>query len=398
MLSNKTVIIGVTGSIAAYKIANLVSMLVKQNCDVHVIMTKNATNFINPITFETLTNNKCIVDTFDRNFDYNVGHVSLADKADLFLVAPASANVIGKLANGIADDMLTTTFMACNCKKVIAPAMNTKMFLNPILQDNLKKLQGYEYEIISPDKGRLACGDFGVGKMPDEEVLLEYILKEIQYEKDMLGVNILISAGATKEYMDPVRYISNDSTGKMGFALARCAVMRGANVFLVKASTCIKEPMFVKVIEAVSANEMFEKIKEVSGDMDIIIKAGAVSDYTPVEYCEEKIKKSNDQTSISLSKTTDILSYLGENKKSNQFICGFSMETENMIENSRKKLVNKKVDMIVANNLKQAGAGFGVDTNIVTLITKDNEEDIPLMSKEEIAKVIIDKIQKEMKA
>ena len=398
MLSNKTVIIGVTGSIAAYKIANLVSMLVKQNCDVHVIMTKNATNFINPITFETLTNNKCIVDTFDRNFDYNVGHVSLADKADLFLVAPASANVIGKLANGIADDMLTTTFIACNCKKVIAPAMNTKMFLNPILQENLKKLQGYEYEIISPDKGRLACGDIGVGKMPNEEVLLEYILKEIKYEKDMLGVNILISAGATKEYMDPVRYISNDSTGKMGIALARCAVMRGANVFLVKASTCIKEPMFVKVIEAVSANEMFEKIKEVSGDMDIIIKAGAVSDYTPVEYCEEKIKKSNDQTSITLSKTTDILSYLGENKKSNQFICGFSMETEKMIENSRKKLVDKKVDMIVANNLKQAGAGFGVDTNIVTLITKDNEENIPLMSKEEIAKVIIDKIQKEMEA
>ena len=322
----------------------------------------------------------------------------MADKADLFLVAPASANVIGKLANGIADDMLTTTFMACNCKKVIALAMNTKMFLNPILQDNLKKLQGYEYEIISPDKGRLACGDIGVGKMPNEEVLLEYILKEIQYEKDMLGVNILISAGATKEYMDPVRYISNDSTGKMGFALARCAVMRGANVFLVKASTSIKEPMFVNVIEAVSANEMFEKIKEVSRDMDIIIKAGAVSDYTPVEYCEEKIKKSNDQTNITLSKTTDILSYLGENKKSNQFICGFSMETEKMIENSRKKLVDKKVDMIIANNLKQAGAGFGVDTNIVTLITKDNEENIPLMSKEEIAKVIIDKIQKEMKA
>ena len=393
MLTNKNIILAVTGSIAAYKIANLASMLKKLNADVTVMMTENATNFINPITFETLTGNKCLVDTFDRNFQYSVEHVSIAKKADVVMIAPASANVIAKMAHGIADDMLTTTVLACKCKKIVAPAMNTNMFTNEIVQDNIEVLKKYGFEIVEPDSGRLACGDIGAGKLPSEEVLLSYILKEAACQKDMAGMKVLVTAGPTREYIDPVRFITNHSTGKMGYAIAENCMRRGADVTLVTGPTSIKKPDFVKVIDIISADDMFNAVKDNMENMDIIIKAAAVADFTPQAYVDEKIKKENKaDIGISLKKTTDILSYLGEHKKANQFICGFAMETQNVIENARGKLNRKHADMIVANSLKQEGAGFGVDTNIVTIITKDGEEQLPIMSKEKVASVIIDNI------
>lgn len=392
MLTGKTVVLGVTGSIAAYKIANLTSMLVKQHADVYVLMTQNATNFINPITFETLTNHKTLVDTFDRNFNYNIEHVSLAKKADVVLVAPASANVIGKIANGIADDMLTTTVMACKCKKLISPAMNTQMFENPIVQDNLKKLEHYGMTVIQPDVGLLACKDVGAGKMPSEQVLMDYILREIRYEKDMAGKKVLVTAGPTRESMDPVRFISNHSTGKMGYALARTAMERGAEVILITGPVSIAPPPFVKVVPIVSAADMFEAVKQYSPDADIVIKAAAVADYTPETVAEEKIKKQDANSNLVLKRTTDILKWLGENRREGQFLCGFSMETEHMLENSKAKLTKKNIDMIVANNLKVAGAGFGVDTNVVTMITKEDITELPQMSKEAVAEKILDVI------
>ena len=392
MLKGKTVVLGVTGSIAAYKIANLASMLVKLHADVNVIMTKNATNFINPITFETLTSNKCLVETLDRNFQFNVEHVALAKRADIFMVAPASANVIGKIANGIADDMLTTTIMACKAPKYIAPAMNTNMFENEIVQDNLKKLQKYGYELITPATGYLACGDTGSGKLPSEETLLSYIMKELHYEKDMTGKKVVVTAGPTMEAIDPVRFISNHSTGKMGYAIAKCAMERGADVTLISGQTAIEKPGFVKVIDVVSAKDMFEAVKKEAEDADFIIKSAAVADYTPVTVAEEKIKKSDDDMSISLARTTDILKYLGEHKKPGQKLCGFAMETKDMLENATKKLTAKNADMIVANNLKVAGAGFGTDTNVVTLIKKDEVKELPILSKDEVAKAILDEL------
>ncbi|MCM1158499.1 MAG: bifunctional phosphopantothenoylcysteine decarboxylase/phosphopantothenate--cysteine ligase CoaBC [Bacteroidales bacterium] len=392
MLKGKTVVLGVTGSIAAYKIANLASMLVKLGADVHVIMTKNATNFINPITFETLTGNKCLVDTFDRNFQYNVEHVALAKRADLFVTAPASANVIGKIANGIADDMLTTTIMACKAKKIIAPAMNTNMFENPIVQDNLKKLEGYGYEIIRPATGYLACGDTGAGKLPPEEDILAYILKELHYEKDMAGKKVLVTAGPTMEAIDPVRFISNHSTGKMGYAIAKCAMERGAEVTLITGQTALSRPLFVRVVPVVSAKDMFEAVKENAEDAELIIKAAAVADYTPETVAEDKIKKKDGEMSVSLVRTTDILSYLGKHKKPGQILCGFAMETKDLLENAEKKLRDKHADMIVANSLKVEGAGFGVDTNVVTLIRENGRKELPLMAKEKVAEAILDEL------
>ncbi|MBP5595076.1 MAG: bifunctional phosphopantothenoylcysteine decarboxylase/phosphopantothenate--cysteine ligase CoaBC [Pseudobutyrivibrio sp.] len=393
MLKGKCVVLGVTGSIAAYKIANLASALVKLGADVNVIMTKNATNFINPITFETLTSNKCLVDTFDRNFQFNVEHVALAKRADIFMVAPASANVIAKMAHGIADDMLTTTILAAKCKKLVSPAMNTNMFENQIVQDNLKILENYGFEIINPASGYLACGDTGAGKMPEPDVLLAYILREIGHEHDLAGKRVLITAGPTEEAIDPVRYITNHSTGKMGYAIAKVAMERGAQVTLVSGPVAIEPPMFVEVIKIRSAAEMAEAVKSRAADSDIIIKSAAVADYRPIEVATEKIKKKDgESSSIALERTEDILSYLGENRKEGQFICGFSMETENMLENSKKKLEKKKVDMIVANNLRTQGAGFGTDTNVVTLITKDEARELPIMSKEDVAQAIFDTI------
>ncbi len=396
MLKGKNIVLAVTGSIAAYKIANLASMLGKLHAKVTVLMTANATNFINPITFETLTGNKCLIDTFDRNFQYNVEHVSLAKETDLVLVAPASANVIGKIANGIADDMLTTTVMACSCKKIIAPAMNTQMYLNPIVQDNMNKLRHFGMEVITPDTGHLACGDDGIGKMPSEQVLLDYILREIAFEKDLAGKKVLVTAGATMEKIDPVRYISNHSTGKMGYAIAENAMLRGADVTLITGKSILTPPPFINVVPVISAQDMFDAVKACMEEQDIIIKAAAVADYRPVNPAEEKIKKQEDDMSIRLERTDDILGYIGEHKKPGQFICGFSMETQNMLENSRKKLLKKKADMIVANNLKQEGAGFGVDTNIVTFITADDVEEMPIMSKEEVAFLLLKKILKKI--
>ena len=396
MLKGKNIVLAVTGSIAAYKIANLASMLGKLHAKVTVLMTANATNFINPITFETLTGNKCLIDTFDRNFQYNVEHVSLAKETDLVLVAPASANVIGKIANGIADDMLTTTVMACSCKKIIAPAMNTQMYLNPIVQDNMNKLRRFGMEVIIPDTGHLACGDDGIGKMPSEQVLLDYILREIAFEKDLAGKKVLVTAGATMEKIDPVRYISNHSTGKMGYAIAENAMLRGADVTLITGKSALTPPPFINVVPVISAQDMFDAVKACMEEQDIIIKAAAVADYRPVNPAEEKIKKQEDDMSIRLERTDDILGYIGEHKKPGQFICGFSMETQNMLENSRKKLLKKKADMIVANNLKQEGAGFGADTNIVTFITADDVEEMPIMSKEEVAFLLLKKILKKI--
>lgn len=392
MLKGKTVLLGVTGSIAAYKIAYLASALKKLHAQVHVLMTQNATNFINPITFETLTGNKCLVDTFDRNFQFSVEHVSIAKQADVVMIAPASANVIGKLAHGIADDMLTTTIMACKCKKIVSPAMNTNMYENPIVQDNLAILQHYGYEVIEPASGYLACGDTGAGKMPEPEMLLDYILREIAKEKDLLGRKVLVTAGPTQEAIDPVRYITNHSSGKMGYALAKAAMLRGADVTLVSGPCAIEPPPFVKLVPVVTAKEMFDAVTSVSFEQDIIIKAAAVADYRPANVYEDKVKKHEEQMSIKLEKTDDILGYLGEHRLPGQFLCGFSMETQNMLGNSRAKLEKKNLDMVAANNLKVEGAGFQGDTNVLTLITQEEDVSLPLMSKEDAASKLLDKI------
>ena len=392
MLKGKTVLLGITGSIAAYKIAYLASALKKLHADVHVLMTENATNFINPITFETLTGNKCLVDTFDRNFQFQVEHVSIAKKADVVMIAPASANVIGKIANGLADDMLTTTVMACRCQKIFAPAMNTAMYENPIVQDNIKKLLSYGYEVLTPASGYLACGDTGAGKMPEPETLLEYILKEVAFEKDLAGKKVLVTAGPTQEAIDPVRCLTNHSSGKMGYAIAKMAMLRGAEVTLVSGPTAIQPPLFVNVIPVTTARDMFEAVTDLSDQQDIIIKAAAVADYRPKQVCEDKVKKKDDQVSIELERTDDILKYLGQHKKQGQFLCGFSMETRDMLRNSRAKLEKKHLDMIAANNLKVSGAGFQGDTNVLTLITQDSDVSLPLMRKEDAAMAILDKI------
>ena len=397
MLKGKTVLLGVTGSIAAYKIAYLASALKKLHAQVHVLMTENATNFINPITFESLTGNKCLVDTFDRNFQFQVEHVSIAKQADVVMIAPASANVIGKLAHGIADDMLTTTIMACKCKKIISPAMNTNMYENPVVQDNLAILQHYGYEVIEPASGYLACGDTGAGKMPEPEMLLEYILREIAKEKDLTGQKVLVTAGPTQEAIDPVRYITNHSSGKMGYALAKAAMLRGAQVTLVSGPCAIEPPPFVKLVPIVTAKEMFDAVTSVSFEQDIIIKAAAVADYRPAKAFDDKVKKQEGQMSIELEKTDDILQYLGDNRVPGQFLCGFSMETQNMLGNSRAKLGKKHLDMVAANNLKVAGAGFQGDTNVLTLITQDEDVSLQLMSKEDAANIILDKILSIMK-
>lgn len=388
MLKDKTVILGVTGSIAAYKAATIASGLKKQHANIHVLMTKNATNFIHPITFESLTGNKCVCDTFDRNFEFQINHISLAKRADLLLIAPASANVIAKLAHGIADDMLTTTALACKCPKVISPAMNTNMYENRIVQENIQKLRSLGYTVAEPAVGYLACGATGAGKMPEPEVLLQYVYREISWEKDMLGLKVLVSAGATQEAMDPVRYITNHSTGKMGYALAENAMRRGAEVTLVTAPTSLPSPLFVETIPVISAQDMLEAIAARQPSQDIIVKAAAVADYRPANVCEEKIKKSDGNTTIELNRTTDILQYLGQHRVPGQYLCGFSMETENLLENSRKKLQTKQIDMIVANSLRETGAGFAGDTNRVTILTKDQEIPLPLLSKTETASQI----------
>ena len=384
MLQGKTVVLGVTGSIAAYKIASLASKLVKLHANVHVLMTQNATNFITPITFETLTGNKCLIDTFDRNFQFDVAHVSLAKKADVMLIAPASANVIGKIANGIADDMLTTTVMASTAPVLISPAMNTHMYENPIVQDNLQKLERFGYKIIAPAVGMLACHDVGAGKMPEPETLLVWILREIACKKDLQGKKILVTAGPTQDAVDPVRYLTNHSTGKMGYALARCAMLRGADVTLVTGSTAITPPPFVQTVAVTSAEEMYQEVTKRAAEQNAIIMAAAVADYRPATVSAEKQKKQAGDAVLPLSRTKDILAYLGEHKPAGQFLCGFSMETQHMLENSRAKLKRKHLDMICANNLKVAGAGFGTDTNVVTLIQAQKEQELPLQSKEAV--------------
>lgn len=393
MLTGKTVLLGVSSSIAAYKICNLARMLTKLGADVHVSMTANTQNFVHPLTFETLTQHKCLIDTFDRNFEYSVEHVSIAKKADVVMIAPATANVIGKIANGIADDMLTTTVMACTCKKMIAPAMNHNMFHNPIVQENIEKLRRHGYEIIEPVNGMLANRDIGDGKLPDEETLLEYIVREAAFEKDLAGRRVLVTAGATRESIDPVRFITNHSSGKMGFAIARAAMLRGADVTVIAAHTDVEPPMLVNVVNVQSAEDMYNAVKERLDESDIIIKAAAVADYTPVTVAENKIKKSDGDMVIELKRTTDILKYIGEHKRAGQVVCGFSMETENVIENSRSKLVKKNCDMICANSIKKAGAGFGTDTNIITMITPDGDEELELMSKFDAANIILSKLK-----
>ncbi len=391
MLKGKTVVLAVSGSIAAYKIANLARMCKKLGADVQVMMTQNATNFINPITFETLTGNKCLIDTFDRNFQYSVEHVALAKKASVVMLAPASANVIGKIANGIADDMLTTTVMACPCKKIISPAMNHNMLHNPIVQENISKLAYYGYEIVVPDNGMLANGDYGDGRMPDEDVLLKYIIRECAFEKDMIGERVLVTAGATQEPLDPVRFITNHSTGKMGYALAENAMLRGAQVTLVTAHAEIDPPPFVQVMKVGTAQEMYDVVTNEFENCTITVKAAAVADYKPISVADNKIKKSDGNLTVEFERNPDILAELGKRKKG-QFLCGFSMETENLVENSRKKLESKNLDMIVANNLKTKGAGFGTDTNIVTMITKSNAKELEQMSKQDVARAIFDEI------
>ena len=393
MLKVKTILLGVSSSIAAYKMCNVARMLTKLGAEVHVSMTQNATNFVHPLTFETLTQNKCLIDTFDRNFQYSVEHVAIAKKADLVLIAPATANVIGKIANGIADDMLTTTVMACTCPILVSPAMNHNMLHNSIVQENIEKLKRHGYKIIDSVRGMLANRDIGDGKLPDEDTLVEYILREIAFEKDLAGKKVLVTAGATRESIDPVRFITNHSGGKMGFAMAKAAMLRGAEVTVVAAHTEVEPPMFVDVVNVKSAEDMFNAVKSCMDDMDIIIKAAAVADYTPVSTADHKIKKSDGDMSISLKRTTDILKYIGENRREGQVICGFSMETDNVIENSRKKLISKNCDMICANSLKKDGAGFGTDTNIITMITADCDEELELMSKFDAANVILTKIK-----
>ncbi len=392
MLKGKTVVLAVTGSIAAYKIPNLARMLLKEGAAVQVLMTKNAANFINPITFESLTGRKCLIDTFDRNFQYSVEHVALAKEADIVLVAPASANVIGKIASGIADDMLTTTVMACPCQKLIAPAMNHNMYHNPIVQDNLQKLRRFGYEIVDPAHGMLANGDTGDGRMPEERELFDHILRHIACEHDLEGKRVLVTAGATREAVDPVRFLTNHSSGKMGIALARAAMLRGAQVTLVAAHTEAAPPPFVEVVNVESAEDMFNAVTRLAPEQDIILKAAAVADYTPEETAENKLKKSDGALTLKLRRTKDILQYLGEHKPPHQFLCGFSMETEHVLENSRKKLAEKHCDMICANSLRQFGAGFGTDTNVLTLITPDGERELPLMTKDEAAHAILDAI------
>lgn len=392
MFENKSIIIGVSGGIAAYKTAYLVSALSKTEADVNVIMTDNACEFISPLVFETLTGNKCYVDTFDRNFKFDVEHISLAKKADIFMIAPATANVIAKIANGIADDMLTTTFLASKCKKIVSPAMNTAMFENQITQDNITKLKKYGIGVVEPQNGLLACGDTGAGKMPEPDFLFDVIEREIAREKDMLGKKVLVTAGATMESLDPVRFLTNHSSGKMGFAIAKEAMLRGAEVTVVKANTTAEIPNFVKIVEVSSAKDMFDAVTALSDQQDIIVKAAAVADYTPESYVDSKIKKKDGDLSIPLKRTMDILKYLGENKKEGQFLCGFSMETDNMLENSKAKLSKKNADMIVANNLRDAGSGFKTDTNAVTLITRDGHRSLELKSKAEVAKEIFDEI------
>ena len=393
MLKGKHILLGVTGGIASYKIANLASLLVKSGADVHVIMTENATNFINPITFETLTGHKCVVDTFDRNFEFKVEHVALAQLADVIMVAPATANVIAKLSHGLADDMLTTTILASRAPKIIAPAMNTGMYENPVTQDNIRLLQHYGMEVITPACGHLACGDSGAGKMPEPETLFQYLCKAVAHEKDMAGMKVLVTAGPTQEAIDPVRYITNHSSGKMGYSIAKACALRGADVTLVSGRTSLEAPLFVNTVPVISAKDMYEEVTSRSAEMDIIIKAAAVADYRPCNVADEKIKKKDDDAlSIPLERTDDILKYLGEHKKAGQFLCGFSMETQNMLENSKKKLQKKNLDMIVANNLKMQGAGFETDTNIVTMITEDQVFELELMSKEDVAFRLLDKI------
>ncbi len=392
MLKGKTVVLGVTGGIAAYKIANLASMLVKQHANVRVIMTQNATNFITPTTFETLTGKKCLVDTFDRNFEFQVEHVSLAKQADIFMIAPATANVIAKVAHGLADDMLTTTFLACRSPKYIVPAMNTQMYENPITQDNLNICRKYGMHVIEPASGYLACGDTGAGKMPEPETLFEYILQELACEKDLAGKKVLVTAGPTREAIDPVRYITNHSTGKMGYAIARAAARRGAEVTLVSGPADLKAPLGVRLVPVISAKDMFDAVSSVSAEQDAIIKAAAVADYRPAVVGAEKTKKSDGNMNIELERTDDILAWLGAHRREGQVLCGFSMETQNMLENSRAKLAKKNVDMIVANSLRTAGAGFGTDTNLVTVITKDGAEELELMSKDQVAHELLNRI------
>lgn len=394
MLKGKTVVLGVTGSISAYKMANVASALCKEGADVHVVMTKNAANFINPITFETLTKNKCIVDTFDRNTKLHVAHITLSQTADVIMIAPASADVIGKLANGIADDMLTSMAVAATCKIMVAPAMNTHMYHNKIVQDNIQKLKHYGFEIIEPAVGLLACRAVGDGKLPDDKTLLGYIRREIECEKDMTGVKVLVTAGPTVEKIDPVRYITNHSSGKMGYALAEAAANRGADVTLISGPVNLEPPMFVKTVKVESAKDMYNAVTDAFSDCDILIKAAAVADYTPEAVSDEKIKKNDGTLSLVLSKTKDILKAVGQLKKDNQFVCGFSMETSNLVENSKKKLASKNCDMIVANNLKDDGAGFGVDTNKVTILTNDSVRSLDVLSKKEVAAQVLDEIMK----
>ena len=392
MLKGKTVILGVTGGIAAYKSAWLTSLLVKAGADVQVIMTEHAREFIAPLTFEALTNQRCHTDTFDRNHEYSTEHVSLASRADAVIIAPATANVIAKLACGIADDMLTTTVLACDCPKIVVPAMNTRMYENPVTQDNLEKLRKYGVTVVEPAAGRLACGDVGKGKMPEPDVLFQYVLMACAFEKDMAGKKVLVTAGPTQERIDPVRYITNHSTGRMGYSIAKICALRGAEVTLVTGQTALESPLFVDVVPVVSARDMYEAVVERSGEMDVIIKAAAVADYRPAVTSDEKIKKSDGDMAIDMERTDDILGYLGSCKKPGQFLCGFSMETQNMLENSRAKLRKKNLDMIVANNLKVKGAGFGTDTNVVTIITADMEKELELMSKDEVAARLLDEI------
>lgn len=396
MLQGKTVVLGVTGGIAAYKMPNLASALVKLGCNVQVLMTQNATQFITAVTFETLTGNKALVDTFDRNFSFQVEHIAVADQADLVMIAPATANVIAKLAHGLADDMLTTTVLACNCPKIVVPAMNTKMYENPVTQDNLNTLRRYGWEVVEPTSGYLACGAVGKGKLPEPEVLLQVILHDLAHEKDMMGKKVLVTAGPTQEALDPVRYLTNHSSGKMGYAIAQAAARRGAQVTLVSGPVALKRLPYVETVDVVSAQEMFEAVAVRAAEQDILIKAAAVADYRPMMVAEDKMKKSDDALSIPLERTQDILGWLGQHRRPGQFLCGFSMETQNMVENSRKKLEKKQVDMIAANNLKVEGAGFGVDTNLLTLITKDGLDELPLVTKEEAADLLLDRILKRM--
>ena len=396
MLQGKTVVLGVTGGIAAYKMPNLASALVKLGCNVQVLMTQNATQFITAVTFETLTGNKALVDTFDRNFSFQVEHIAVADQADLVMIAPATANVIAKLAHGLADDMLTTTVLACNCPKIVVPAMNTKMYENPVTQDNLNTLRRYGWEVVEPASGYLACGAVGKGKLPEPEVLLQVILHDLAHEKDMMGKKVLVTAGPTQEALDPVRYLTNHSSGKMGYAIAQAAARRGAQVTLVSGPVALKRLPYVETVDVVSAQEMFEAVAVRAAEQDILIKAAAVADYRPMMVAEDKMKKSDDALSIPLERTQDILGWLGQHRRPGQFLCGFSMETQNMVENSRKKLEKKQVDMIAANNLKVEGAGVGVDTNLLTLITKDGLDELPLVTKEEAADLLLDRILKRM--